>query len=116
RNNNVILTVFARPYALIDLKSTGDFEAIVIGYQNSGIAEEVTAQILFGARAAKGRLPVSAGEEFPVNTKITTNALGRLSYGVPESVGLSFLKLQTVDLLANEVISKNMGPGLQILI
>src|SRR5690606_12596878 len=42
RTNNVILTVFARPYALIDLKSTGNFEAIVIGYQNSGIAQEVT--------------------------------------------------------------------------
>ena len=116
RTNNVILTVFARPYALIDLKTTENFEAVVVGYQNSRIAQEVTAQILFGARAAKGRLPVSAGEDFPVNTKITTNVLGRLSYGVPESVGFNSQKLKKVDLLANEVINKNMAPGLQILI
>lgn len=116
RTNKVILTVFARPYALLDLRSTTNFEGIVVGYQNSKIAQEVTAQILFGARAAKGRLPVSAGEDFPVNTKIATNALGRLSYGVPESVGLNSHKLKKVDSLANEVINKNMAPGLQILI
>lgn len=116
RTNRVILTVFARPYALMDLKTTTHFESIVIGYQNSKIAQEVTAQILFGAREAKGKLPVSAGADFPVNTQILTHLLGRLTYGVPETVGMNSQKLKKVDSLAQEVIRRKMAPGLQISI
>ncbi|HLU51870.1 MAG TPA: serine hydrolase, partial [Flavobacteriaceae bacterium] len=116
RTNKVILTLFARPYALLDLKTSNNFESIVVGYQNSRISQEVTAQIIFGAREAKGKLPVSAGADFPVNTQIITNILGRLSYGVPETVGLNSQKLKKVDSLANQVIVQKMAPGLQISI
>lgn len=116
RVKKVILTIFTRPYALLDIKTSTNFESIVIGYQNSKIAQEVTAQIIFGAREAKGKLPVSAGEDFPVNTHIITNLLGRLSYGVPETVGMNSQKLKKVDSLANEVIRRKMAPGVQISI
>lgn len=116
RTNKAILNVFTRPYALLDLKTTTNFEGIVVSYQNSEVAQEISAQIIFGARAAKGKLPVSAGEAFPVNTKITTNYLGRLSYGTPESVGMNTQKLKKVDSLAQLVVSQNMAPGAQVLV
>ena len=86
RTNTVILNVFARPYALLDLKTTANFESIVLAYQNSEISQKVTAQLIFGAREAKGVLPVSLGEDFPVKTSLATERLYRLQYGSPESV------------------------------
>lgn len=116
RTNKVILNIFTRPYALLDLKTTTNFEGILVSYQNSEVAQGISAQLIFGARAAKGKLPVSAGEAFPVNTKITTNYLGRLSYGTPESVGMNTQKLKKVDSLAKLVVLQNMAPGAQVLV
>jgi len=116
RTNKVILNIFARPYALLDLKATTNFESVVVSYQNSKIAQEVSAQMLFGAREAKGKLPVTAGESFPVNSTFKTTSLRRLSYGTPESVGLNSQKLKKVDSLANLVITQGMAPGLQLLV
>lgn len=116
RTNKVILNIFTRPYALLDLKTTTHFEGVIVSYQNSEVAQQISAQIIFGARGAKGRLPVSAGESFPVNTKITTNQLGRLSYGTPESVGMNSAKLKKVDRLAQRVVKEGMAPGAQVLV
>jgi beta-N-acetylhexosaminidase len=116
RTNKVILNIFTRPYALLDIKTTTHFEGVVVSYQNSEVAQQLTAQIIFGARAAKGRLPVSAGEAFPVNTRIATNYLGRLSYGIPESVGMNSTRLKEVDRLAQRVVREGMAPGAQVLV
>src|SRR5690606_7900189 len=84
RTNTVILDVFARPYAMLDLKTTANFEGIVMSYQNSKISQQLSAQLIFGAREAKGKLPVSLGEDFPLNTFLQTKSLRRLQYGTPE--------------------------------
>src|SRR5690606_12140393 len=89
RTNTVILDVFARPYALCDLKTSANFEGILMSYQNSEIAQKLSAQLIFGAREAKGRLPVSLGEDFPLHTSFKTKSLKRLQYGTPESVGIN---------------------------
>ncbi len=112
----VILTVFTSPYALLDVRTTANIDGIVIGYQNSKIAQEKTAQVLFGAIGAKGRLPVSAGKQFPVGTQYILKHIGRLSYGLPESVGLSSLKLKKVDSIAQMAVAKQMTPGMQVLV
>ncbi len=117
RTNKVILDVFARPYALLDLRSSTNFEGILLSYQNSKVSQELSAQLIFGAREATGRLPVSLGEDFPVNTSIETKSLRRLQYGTPESVGVNSLVLnKKVDSLARIGIYGGMTPGMQILV
>ncbi|GHC50164.1 glycoside hydrolase family 3 N-terminal domain-containing protein [Ulvibacter litoralis] len=116
RTNKVILDVFARPYALLDLKTTANFEAIIVSYQNSKITQELSAQLIFGARAAKGTLPVSVGEDFPVGTGLKTELLKRLQYGTPESVGVSSYGLKKIDSLARVGLWGDMMPGAQILV
>ncbi|MCM4158851.1 beta-N-acetylglucosaminidase [Antarcticibacterium flavum] len=116
KNNLSILNVFTRPYALLDLNSSSLMEGIIMGYQNSPIAQEKTAQILFGALEARGKLPVSAGEEFPAGTGFYTRAVNRLSYGIPESVGLRSTGLAKIDSLVDLAISRKMTPGLQVMI
>ncbi|SFU65152.1 beta-glucosidase [Pustulibacterium marinum] len=116
REKDVILDIFVKPYALLDLTTTTNFNSVVVSYQNSEIAQEKSAEIIFGAIPAEGRLPVTANEDFPVNTCIGTNPLSRLQYGIPESVGLSSEKLAKIDLITKKVIDRKMAPGMQILV
>ncbi len=116
RTNTVILDVFARPYAMLDLKTTANFEGVIMSYQNSEISQKLSAQLIFGAREAKGKLPVSLGEDFPMNTIFKTKSLRRLQYGTPESVGVNSYKLKKIDSLANLGISEGMYPGAQIIV
>ncbi|MGO3183140.1 MAG: glycoside hydrolase family 3 N-terminal domain-containing protein [Aequorivita sp.] len=116
RTNTVILDVFARPYAMLDLKTTANFEGVIMSYQNSKVSQQLSAQLIFGAREAKGKLPVSLGEDFPLNTSLKTKSLRRLQYGTPESVGVNSYKLKKIDSLANLGIREGMFPGAQILV
>lgn len=116
RTNTVILDVFARPYAMLDLRTTANFEGILLSYQNSVIAQRLSAQLIFGAREAKGKLPVSLGDDFPLNTFLKTKTLRRLQYGTPESVGINSYKLKKIDSLAQYGLREEMYPGAQILV
>ena len=116
RTKDLILDVFTSPYSLIDLNSIENFEGVVVSYQNSKIAQQKSAQIIFGALPARGSLPVSITENFKYNDGIVYNAIQLLSYGTPERVGMSSKKLNKLDSLANYAIEKEMTPGIQLLV
>ena len=116
RNNNVVLNVFAKPYALMDLKTISNFESIIVSYQNSDIAQQKSAQLIFGAIPARGCLPVSAGPYFSVGDGVQTNSLDRLGYSTPERVGMSSAILKKVDSIANYAITNKMTPGIQLIV
>ncbi len=116
RMNTTILTLFSRPYTMLDMLSTTNLEGILMAYQNSEIAQQKAAQLLFGGLASKGKLPVSIGEDFPVGTGIETRSLKRLSYGLPESVGMNSYKLKRIDSIVDFALAKRMTPGAQLLV
>ncbi len=116
RQNLSVLNVFTRPYSLLDLKSNSNLEGIILGYQNSPAVQEKTAQIIFGALEARGKLPVRAGDDFPAGTGFFTRSVNRMSYGLPESVGMNSRKLEKIDSIIDIAITKKMTPGLQVLV
>ncbi len=116
RTNNVILDVFAKPYALLDIKTVTNIESVIVSYQNSRVAQEKSAQIIFGALASKGKLPVSAGEFFKVGDGLSYDPIKRLGYSIPERVGMSSEKLKKVDSIANYAVNAQMTPGIQLVI
>nr|WP_299381480.1 glycoside hydrolase family 3 N-terminal domain-containing protein [Allomuricauda sp.] len=116
RTSNTILALFAKPYALLDVLGFQTIDGVVVGYQNSKIAQENVAEVIFGAIGANGKLPVSAHPDFPVNTGIKIKPLQRLGYTLPERVGLSSDKLATVDSLVKVGLDSLMFPGAQVLI
>ena len=116
RKNKTILAVFASPYSLLNIKSFTNLEAVLVAYQNSEIAQQITAQTIFGAIEATGKLPVSIKNEFPVGTGIITKSLQRLQYSIPEAVGMSSKKLARIDSVATVVLEEKMSPGLQVLV
>lgn len=116
RTHRVILDVFVKPYALLDLPSIDDIESIVVSYQNSKVAQEKSAQIIFGALAAKGKLPVSVGNGLHVGYGLNTHSISRLGYTIPERVGIDSEKLHRIDAVAERAVNEHMTPGIQLLV
>ncbi|WP_224483129.1 glycoside hydrolase family 3 N-terminal domain-containing protein [Robertkochia aurantiaca] len=116
REKNVILSVFTSPYALLDLSSLTNIESILIAYQNEAVFQEKAAEIIFGAREAKGVLPVMAHAELPEDTGIETRSLSRLGYSLPEAVGMNSGRLEAIDSVIKRAISSGVTPGAQILV
>ena len=116
KNNDVILSVFASPYSLLDIDSFENIEGVLVGYQNSEIAQETAAQMIFGALETKGKLPVTIGNHFKEDSGLNSTNLMRLSYDIPESEGMSSRKLTKIDSLVNLIIKEEMTPGAQVLV
>lgn len=116
KNNRVILDIFAKPYSLLPITNFDDIEGLVVSYQNSDIAQEVSAELLFGAIEAKGKLPVSINSNFKVNDGLSTEKLNRLGFTAPENVGMNPLILAQIDRLAQKAIDGKMTPGIQVLV
>jgi beta-glucosidase-like glycosyl hydrolase/CubicO group peptidase (beta-lactamase class C family) len=114
--NKVILSIFTSPYSLLQIQNFKEIEGLIVSYQNSKIAQELTAQKIFGALETTGKLPVSITNHFPEGFGLFSPSLRRLSYGLPEEVGISSSKLQRIDSIAQEVIKQEMAPGLQVLV
>jgi len=115
KKNKLILSVFASPYSLLQLDNFDNIEGVVLAYQNSVYAQELTAQKIFGAIETKGKLPVSI-HDYKEGFGLFSHAIKRLSYGIPEEVGMSSQKLNRIDSIAKIVIDKKMAPGMQVLV
>lgn len=116
KNKKVVLTVFAKPYAMSAIKNYTNIEGVIMAYQNNAMSQTVAAEIVFGALGAKGKLPVSIGTAFRVNHGIMTGTTNRLGFTTPENAGMSSKVLAKIDLLAKKAIDEKMTPGLQVLV
>ncbi|WP_306350198.1 glycoside hydrolase family 3 N-terminal domain-containing protein [Flavobacterium sp. '19STA2R22 D10 B1'] len=118
RNNNVILDVFAKPYSLMPVLSSTfeDLKGVIVSYQNSEISQNVSAQLIFGAIEAKGKLPVSINNDYKVNTGLKTKKLNILGFTAPENVDMNSAILSKIDDIAQKTIERKITPGMQILV
>ncbi|MGB5190282.1 glycoside hydrolase family 3 N-terminal domain-containing protein [Robiginitalea sp.] len=114
--SNSILTVFAKPYILSEILSFDSLDAVVMGYQNSAVSQQVAAELLFGVFEAHGKLPVTAHPSFPAGSGLTTQLLNRLGYTFPERMGFDPERLSAVDTLMQIGLDSLMFPGAQVLI
>ena len=116
KHNNVILNIFAKPYALLPFDNFDAIKGLVVSYQNSTISQIVSAELIFGAIAAKGKLPVSINSHFKVNDGLSTEKLNRLGFTTAENVGMSSSILSKIDGIANKAVNAKMTPGIQVLV
>jgi beta-glucosidase-like glycosyl hydrolase/CubicO group peptidase (beta-lactamase class C family) len=116
KNNIVILDAFTKPYSLSPIANFDDIEGLVLSYQNGDIAQEVSAELIFGAIESQGTLPVSINEKFVDGFGLSTIKLNRLGFSAPENVGMSPKVLSRIDGLAKKAIDGKMTPGIQVLV
>ena len=114
-NGNSVITVFGNVYALNKLQDIGKAKGLIMAYQLTPFTEELSAQLIFGAIPAKGKLPVSVNTQFPYGTGIETPAIGRLKYTIPEEVGLDSKWLSfKIDSIANNAIAQKAAPSMVV--
>jgi beta-glucosidase-like glycosyl hydrolase/CubicO group peptidase (beta-lactamase class C family) len=109
---NAILTVFGSPYSLVKFPGWSE---LIVAYEQSAIAQEMAAQVIFGGRSASGRLPVSAAD-YHYAEGVSTPEPSRLAYGSIEELGLEEADLAKVDSIILATLSIEATPGCQVLI
>ncbi|MEZ7499584.1 glycoside hydrolase family 3 N-terminal domain-containing protein [Flavobacterium sp. Arc3] len=114
--NKVILDVFTKPYTLLTVPTFENIEGVVVSYQNSDIAQVVSAELLFGAIEAKGKTPVSINNHFSVNDGLATEKLNRLGFTAAENMNMDPAILNKIDAIAQKAIDGKMAPGMQVLV
>ena len=112
--SKVVVPIFANPYSINSFLFTNNFDAILLGYQNSKIAQEQVAQAIFGGIGISGKIPVTT-KHFEINVGINTKAV-RMNYVSPEEIGFNTEFLYKIDSIAENAISENAIPGCQVLI
>ena len=116
RQNKVVLNVLTSPYSLLQVKSFTNIDGIVVSYQNSKLAQELSAQAIFGAFDVNGKLPVSIKDDFKVGEGVEKKSLQRLQYSIPEEVGMSSDCLSIIDKRIDTILKEKMTPGGQVLV
>ena len=113
KRQKVVTVLFGNAYAATALQGMGN---VVLAYENNEMTQMLAPQLLFGARPGKGILPVSVNGGYTRGIGGYLADLGRLSYGSPESVGLSGEKLDKIDEVAEKMIKIQAAPGGNVLV
>lgn len=107
-----VVCAMGSPYSLSKLE---ELPNVVVGYEDTRYSNDLVPQVLFGGIAAQGQLPVTASQTYQFGKGKTTEAI-RLSYGLPEEIGLHSSDLTEIDFIAKEAILKQATPGCQVLV
>lgn len=117
KKENTITCFFGNPYALSYFPDLSQSAGLIVSYQDDPNVQELTAQLIFGATDATGKLPVTVANRFPLHSGIDIHSIGRLKYTLPEEVGINSNVLESkLDSLAELAISKHAFPGCQVLV
>lgn len=112
-----VFTFFKNPYVLEQITHIENAAGLVLTYQDTPLVQEVAAQLIFGGIGANGKLPVSVGDKFKAGEGMKVEGGIRLSYSLPEDVGMdSKILNKGIDSLMNEAIGVKAIPGGQVLI
>ena len=113
---DLIFTFFTLPYACKEYKhSIRGAKAVVLAYENTHLAQEYAAQVIFGGAKAKGELPVSIPGLYRVGIGLRTSKT-RLGYHEPEEVGVNSSRLDLIEDIVQEGLDQKAYPGCQVLV
>ncbi|MDQ6482471.1 glycoside hydrolase family 3 N-terminal domain-containing protein [Dyadobacter sp. LHD-138] len=112
QGKKVILCLFGTPYSIQFFPET---DALICANQDGTDQQEIVPQIIFGAIASQGRLPVSV-LAYKAGDGIMTEPMDRISFGTPESVGVNGTMLKKIDEIANAAVNDHVFPGCQVVV
>ena len=110
-----IVAAFANPYILRKLKNLEKNTGLIVAYENDPAIQSITAQLVFGAIPASGKLPVAINESYRAGRGFELPSLQRLKYTIPLEAGIDDEALLKVDSLIQDAILQKAMPGCQVL-
>jgi len=116
-SQHTIFAFFGNPYALSNFPKIKNAQSVIVAYQDDKEAEELAAQLIFGATDACGKLPVTVNGFYSVQSGIDIKNIQRLKYTLPEEVNIDSKYLQhLIDSIAERGIKVQAFPGCHVLI
>ena len=112
--SKVVVSVFANPYSLNSFLFINNFDALLLSYQNSKVAQEQSAQAIFGGIGMSGKIPVTSNH-YEINSGLKTEPI-RMKYVSPEEINFRSDLLYKIDSIAENAIAEKATPGCQVLI
>lgn len=113
---NVILVVHGNPYILNMVEpAISNISSIVVAYDFTAEVQRETAQVIFGALPASGKLPVTTGG-IRAGTGIQYSSAKRLRYTEPFETGMNEKTLLQIDSIVEVAIKAQATPGCQVLV
>ncbi|MEI7675898.1 MAG: glycoside hydrolase family 3 N-terminal domain-containing protein [Bacteroidales bacterium] len=114
--NQLVTSFFVSPYKMSVYKQlVNESKAVLMAYESTPIVQHNAAQLLFGGVEANGHLPVTVDSLFAYQSGLKSEKT-RLSYQLPESVGLDSKKLIRIDSIVNDALRAQAIPGCQVLV
>lgn len=114
---DAVTFVFGNPYAIRYFEGMRN---LVACYEDDSITQCVATDMLLGRRSPRGVLPVTVGDAFPAGSGIQPPVLSpgapALPMADPHDVGLNADKLQVIDSLAQDAITRHATPGCVVLV
>lgn len=110
---NVITVMFGNSYGV---KYLEDLPHVLVTYEENDFTEKLAPQVIFGARSATGKLPVTASKNMIAGLGQHSETMGRIAYSSPELHGLNSRTLLQIDQKMEEAIRKKATPGGVILV
>lgn len=109
---HVVVVNFGAPTLLRDLDTS---LTVLQLYEHNQITETAAAQVLFGAMAPHGKLPVTVSAQFQAGAHATFEAV-RLKFTVPEDAGIAATHLSGIDRVVYAAIKDRATPGCQVAV
>jgi beta-N-acetylhexosaminidase len=97
------------------LSGLNDRVAVLQLFDQNQWTEEAAAQILFGGRQARGKMPYSLASSAR-RGQGAPSSRSRIGYGQAEDVGIARHKLTAIDAIVGQAIRKKAFPGAQVLV
>ena len=111
-----VLVFFATPYRMRTFTAPIDeSNAVVMAYEDTPFALEYAAQAIYGGYPFEGKLPVTVKKLFKEGKGIKTKKT-RLSYNLPEELGIPAYKFNNISNIVQEGIREKAFPGCQVLV
>ncbi|MGB4958967.1 MAG: glycoside hydrolase family 3 N-terminal domain-containing protein [Saprospiraceae bacterium] len=112
KQKNVALCILGNPFVLAKIPELAECKTLMMGYQQSRYAENAMAQVIFGALPAEGQLPIGIDDHFKLGKSVQWKSIGRLSYGIPEQVGIErSMLISGIDSIIGEGLKQQAYPG-----
>ncbi|MCB0802903.1 MAG: serine hydrolase [Flavobacteriales bacterium] len=112
----IIIDVFANAYSLQEFLAAEFSDGLIMSYQNSKNAQELSAQLIFGGIKANGKLPISASSQIIAGMGEEIAESIRLKYTMPEELGIKSEDLYLIDQIVQEGIQAKAYPGAQVYV
>jgi beta-N-acetylhexosaminidase len=111
-----VVVHLGNPYIWNEKINLSQVNTLVLGYENSAYTQDLVVQMLFGARGASGRLPVTLRPDLKREKSIRTGTLDRLRFTIPEEIGVPRSRFDEIDSIAMKGIRQGAFPGCQIVV